>query len=80
MSYTLIVHIANAEPIVGEVEELPQPTDSLIILHEPRQRDGKEVPYIDRDSMFAIFPIHRISFIEVITPHEEEEIIGFVRE
>jgi hypothetical protein len=80
MSYTLIVHIANAEPIVGEVEELPKPTDSLIILHEPRQRDGKEVPYIDRDSMIAIFPIHRISFIEVVTPHEEEEIIGFVRE
>lgn len=80
MSYTLIVHIANAEPIVGEVEEIPKPTDNLIILHEPRQRDGKEVPYIDRDSMVAIFPIHRISFIEVITPAEEEEIIGFVRE
>jgi hypothetical protein len=80
MSYTLIVHIANAEPIVGEVEELPKPTDNLIILHEPRQRDGKEVPYIDRDSMVAIFPIHRISFIEVVTPQEEEEIIGFVRE
>ena len=80
MSYTLIVHIANAEPIVGEVEELPKPTDNLIILHEPRQRDGKEVPYIDRDSMVAIFPIHRINFIEVVTPQEEEEIIGFVRE
>ncbi|MCS6906563.1 MAG: hypothetical protein RML93_01620 [Anaerolineales bacterium] len=81
MSYTLIVHITNAEPVVGEVERLPQPTDNLIVLHEPRQRDGKEVPYIDRESMIAIFPIHRISFIEVLTPHEEEEeIIGFVRE
>ncbi len=80
MSYTLIVHISNAEPIVGEVDELPKPTDNLIVIHEPRQRDGKEVPYIDRESMIAIFPIHRISFIEVVTPREEEEIIGFVRE
>ncbi len=80
MSYTLIVHISNAEPIVGEVDELPKPTDNLVVIHEPRQRDGKEVPYIDRESMIAIFPIHRISFIEVVTPREEEEIIGFVRE
>ncbi|GAB4474970.1 MAG: hypothetical protein Kow0088_11380 [Anaerolineales bacterium] len=80
MPYTVIVHIANAEPIVGEVEELPKPTDTLVILHEPRQRDGKEVHYIDRESMVVMFPIHRISFIEVITPHEDEEIIGFVRE
>ncbi len=80
MSYTLIVHISNADPIVGEVDELPKPIDNLVVIHEPRQRDGKEVPYIDRESMIAIFPIHRISFIEVVTPREEEEIIGFVRE
>lgn len=80
MAYTLIVHITNAEPVVGEVDELPKPTDNLIVLHEPRQKDGKEVPYIDHEAMVAIFPIHRISFIEVITPREEEEIIGFVRE
>jgi hypothetical protein len=80
MPYTLIVHITNADPVVGDVDELPTPGDSLIILTNPRLRDGKDVPYIANEAIQAIYPIHRISFIEVITSEKEEEIIGFVRE
>ena len=46
MPYTLILHIHNTEPVVGEVEELPSPTDTLIVLDNPRMRDGKDVQFL----------------------------------
>ncbi len=80
MPYTLIVHLTNTDPVVGESDELPTPTDQLIILNNPRYRDGKDIPYLANEAVQAIYPIHRISFIEVIATEKDEDIIGFVRE
>ena len=78
--YTLIVHVTNEEPILIEVEKLPEPTDTCVIGMNPRKRSGKEVHYIDAEVNTVIFPWHRISFIELMPGGEEEEIISFVRE
>ena len=80
MPYTLILHIQNADPIVGDVEEMPKSTDSIIIITNPRLRDGKDVPYIAENAMTVLWPIDKIHFIEILSGKEEEEIIGFVRE
>ncbi|MEX2144742.1 MAG: hypothetical protein WD740_09105 [Anaerolineales bacterium] len=80
MAYTLLIHILNEEPIVGEVEELPALADSNIRIQNPRKRDGKDVPYLQSDITTVIFPWSRISFIEVLPSGGEDEIIGFVRE
>jgi len=77
--YTLIVHVLNEEPIVGEVERLPQPQDTLLSLYRPRRRDGRPIPYLDVDVTTVYIPLARVSLIELLPP-EEEEIIGFVRE
>jgi len=78
--YTLILHIYNADPVVGEVEELPSPTDNLIKISNPRTRDGKDLPYLAENVMTVLWPLDKLHFIEVLSEKEEEEIIGFVRE
>ncbi len=80
MTSTVVVHISNEDPIVGELDELPAPTDTLVVIHNPRRRDGKDVHYLSNDVITVIWPVNQISFIEVMPSEAEEQIIGFVRE
>jgi len=80
MPITIILHIENSEPVVGEVEEVPSPTDTLIVVQNPRRRDGKDLHFLAENAMTVVWPIEKLNFIEVLTSKEEEEIIGFVRE
>jgi hypothetical protein len=80
MAQTVIIHISNEDPIMGEVDELPKPTDTVITVHNPRRRDGKDLHYLASDVVTVIWPIHQLSFIEVLPSGGEEEIISFVRE
>ncbi|RMG97324.1 MAG: hypothetical protein D6706_08745 [Chloroflexi bacterium] len=77
---TVIVHIANEDAIVCELDELPKPEDQIITVHNPRRRDGKDIHYLDEDVTTVIFPWHRINFIQVLPSADIEEVIGFVRE
>lgn len=80
MTYTVILHILNADPVMGEIEELPNPADTILILNNPRMRDGKDVPYLAENAVSVIWPLDKLNFVEILTGKEEEEIIGFVRE
>lgn len=77
---SIILHIMNEDPVLGEVDSVPLPTDSLIIIKNPRKRDGKDLHYLEPNVTTAIWPITRINFLEVLSTGEEEEIITFVRE
>ena len=80
MSNIVLLHIAGEEPIAGEVEELPKASDTVITVMNPRRRDGKDIHYIDSRATKVIWPLDRISFIEVLSGEEAEEIVSFVRE
>lgn len=80
MAVTLVLHIPNEEPIAGEVDEMPGPQDTLIVLNNPRRRDGKDIHYLDPEVSTILIPMNRITVIEVMPSAEESEIIGFVRE
>lgn len=80
MPYTLIVHIQNSDPVVGEVDELPTSTDTMIIIQNPRTRDGKDVHYLAENVITVYWPVNNLTFIEVMSGKEDEELIGFVRE
>jgi hypothetical protein len=77
---TVLIHIANEEPILGEVDQLPGAVDTNILLKNPRRRDGKDLPNLLNNVTQVIWPVIRISFIEIVPGDGEEEIIGFVRE
>lgn len=80
MPFTLILHIQNADPVVGEVDELPDPASNLVAVKNPRRVDGKDLAYLAENVVTVFWPVERLNFIEVISGEEEEEIIGFVRE
>ncbi len=77
---TLIIHIQNEDPVIGDVDALPNATDNVLIVKNPRKRDGKDLPYLDNSVNVVVWPFWRINFIEVLPMAEEEEIITFVRE
>ena len=76
----VLVHVKNEDPILAEMDEIPGTTDTLIILKNPRRRDGKDVTYLDNQVQTVLFPYERINFVEILPGEEEEEIISFVRE
>jgi hypothetical protein len=80
MAVTIQLHIANEEPVVAEVEALPDASTTIIIANNPRMRDGKDLRYALANVTTIIYPISRIAFIQVLPSGEEEKIVGFVRE
>lgn len=77
---TVLLHLTGEDPVAGEIEQLPAPTDATVTVNNPRRRDGKDLPYVQSNVVTVIFPMHRINFIEVMPTAEEEKLIGFVRE
>lgn len=80
MAYTVILHISGESSVLGEVDELPKPTDTIIVVNNPRLRDGKDIHYLEHNVVKVIWPIDKIGLIEVLESQEEESLIGFVRE
>lgn len=80
MAQTVVIHILNEDPIVGELDELPKANDTVLTLHNPRRRDGKDLHYLASDVVTVIWPLNQLAFIEILPSEGEEEIIGFVRD
>ena len=80
MAYSVILHIAGESSIMGEIEELPKPADTIITVSNPRMRDGKDIHYLEHNVVKVIWPIHKLTLIEILESEEEENLIGFVRE
>jgi len=80
MPYSVILHLAGEASIVGEIDELPKNTDTIIMISNPRLRDGKDVHYIEPNVTKVIWPFSKVSFIELLEDADEEDLIGFVRE
>ncbi len=80
MAYTVILHVTGEASVLGEIEELPKTTDNIITLTNPRLRDGKDLHYLEQNVTKVIWPLAKITLIEVLENQEEESLIGFVRE
>ena len=77
---SVIVHINNEDAVLCEMEDLPEPSSSYMILHNPRLRDGNDLHYLDEEVTSMMIPWHRINFVQIIPSAETEEVIGFVRD
>ena len=80
MAYSVILHIVGESSILGEVEELPKSTDTIIVVSNPRMRDGKDIHYLEHNVVKVIWPLAKVTLIEILESEEEENLIGFVRE
>ena len=80
MSSSVIVHIRNTEPMLAEIDEMPQLTDVLIKLNNPRQKDGKDLIFLERNVVSVYWPWNEISFLELLPGDTAEEVVSFIRE
>ncbi len=80
MSLEVVIHVLNEDPILAEIEKLPDPKDQALILTNPRRRDGRPLHYVTEGATAFIFPWTRISFIEVMEAEEAKEVVEFFRE
>jgi hypothetical protein len=81
MPIEIILHISGEEPIVGEIDEMPTPSDNILIVKNPRKRDGKDLNYISATEITSvIWPWDKVNFLEILPSEQEEEVFSFVRE
>ncbi len=80
MARTVIIHIVGEDPVLGEMEHEPQPTDNFIQVSNLRKRDGKDVPYLSPGVQTVLFPWSRITFLELMVDEEARgSVIDFFR-
>lgn len=71
MPYTIILHVAGEEAVVGELEQLPSPADTSVIVQKVRRRDGKPVHYLAPGVTTVLWPMNRLTFLEVVPERPE---------
>jgi hypothetical protein len=78
---SVIIHFANEDPVLADMEDMPDPSAIYVTCLNPRRRDGKALHYVDAQAVSFLFPWSRITFIELL-PVEgaREEIIEFFRD
>lgn len=80
MPVQVIIHIANEEAVVAEMERVPAPTDTCVVALNPRARDGKDLRYLAQNVTQVVWPMNRVTFVEVLPSGDDEKIVSFVRE
>jgi len=60
-----VLHIANEQPLVCDLFELPNPSDVALRCTNLRMLDGKRPIFIDDMASVFVFPYIHIRFIEV---------------
>ena len=80
MARTVIVHILGEEPVMGEIERDPEPTDMFVHVNNLRRRDGKDVNYLTPGCESVIFPWSRVTFLEFMVDEQiSDDVIDFFR-
>lgn len=76
-----LVHIVNDDPIMCEIEKVPDPSDMFVCIRSPRRRDGKPLELLADGATSFLYPWSRITFIELFEDEgSRESIVGFFRE
>ena len=78
---SIIAHIQGEDPFLAEMKELPGKADTCLEIYNPRMRDGKPLRYASQGMSSIIYPMHRVTFIEVMASEEERaQVVEFFRE
>jgi hypothetical protein len=80
MPITVMIHLMNEDPIVAEMETMPDPNGQFLVCENPRRRDGRDIGYVLPEVRSLILPWHRIHCVEILPGEEEEAIVTIVRE
>ena len=81
-------------PSAGRIEQVGLEIAILVVLERcvqqqplaehhvdaKRLRDGKDIHYLEQNVVKVIWPLAKVTLIEVLESEDEENLIGFVRE
>jgi hypothetical protein len=80
MQQPIMIHLTNEELILGDIDQLPDPSDRFMIVHNARQPDGITLVYLQEDVTIILIPWQQIKMVQILPSTGIEEVIGFVRE
>ncbi len=80
MRQPVVVHMANQETLIGEVETLPNQADRFIILHNPLQPDGRMLESVEEGVATILISWHQVLFVQLLPGTGSDMPISFVRE
>ncbi len=80
MAVEVIIHLHNEDPVLAELESLPDPMHQCMYVVNPRRRDGRSLHYVTEGATSFIFPWTRITFVEIMESEEDKEVVEFFRD
>jgi|SwirhisoilCB2_FD_contig_91_2051501_length_1215_multi_10_in_0_out_0_3 hypothetical protein len=81
MAIRVILHVHNEDPIVAEVDDLPDPSHNYLLIRNPRKRDGKVLNHVTDGATAFIYPWTRITFVEIMDETQQSNsVVPFFRE
>lgn len=81
MPYTVIVHISNEDAFIAEIDELPQPTDTVLVVRNARKKDGKPLQQLDTEAIMVAYSWTRVTFLEILAERaSRDELYEFFRD
>ncbi len=80
MRSSVIIQLLDEEPILGEIENAPDPSAHFVTVYNPRRRDGRPAAFLDGNVEQVLFAWHRISHIQLLPDADMDKVISFVRE
>jgi hypothetical protein len=60
-----VLHIANEQPLVADLFDMPEAGDLGLRCTNLRMLDGKRPIFVDDSASIFMFPYHRITFVEI---------------
>ena len=77
MIRNVVVHIANEQPLLADLFDLPAASDAGLLCTNLRAVDGKRPVFIDRIESTFFFPYRAIRFLEIpagaLERHRDED-------
>lgn len=71
--YTVMVHLSGSEPVKLDIDELPKPSDTILIGKNPRDNVDREVHWVDENVRMVIVPWWRINYVQVLPSQDDQE-------
>jgi hypothetical protein len=81
----VVIHIANEQPLVADLYEMPTAADVSLVCTNVRMLDGKKPIFIDHQNSVFSIPYGTIRFIEILasaatgmpeTPSDEPDTVA----
>jgi hypothetical protein len=85
----VVIHIANEQPLVADLYDMPTAADVSLVCTNVRMLDGKKPIFIDHQNSVFSFPYATIRFIEILagaatgmpeTPSDESDAVAAAAE